>query len=448
MSEPTLPDLLQSEYGLYQLTEVSRTPESVVYKASNQWGNRKVEVEYANDHPDEAVAGAIEEQASSLERLRHPAVARMEGLGVVDGRVFVVREPVSGETLRDLVGTRLKWSNPFTGEEAAQLLRPLAEAADQFEREGCAGFLGRSLTPDTIVVRRQGADVSLQAAKTGPAPRHPDSPVNSREAIAELYGFMTGSPVDGAKIQGASTATGLLDALVPPAAPATIDWGIPAAAEPAPGSHAVETGPIQYFPDTDPDMARNQQWGTLPATGTYDTMEPDTAAAIAAPVQRKSRRGLALFTVLLLLLVAAAASGYWWWRKNEVGDAWRGGNANLARTFPDIISRGDGARGWESLPCSSQSADQDQKAKIRCADKNLGVTVAEYGDKGARDAALPQTDTRVVLQSGSCKVDQIELQGQNPPAYILAPEDTLDRYTITINGNNAADKLLYLPICK
>ncbi|WP_257159710.1 hypothetical protein [Corynebacterium cystitidis] len=134
----------------------------------------------------------------------------------------------------------------------------------------------------------------------------------------------------------------------------------------------------------------------------------------------------------------------------------RGGNSwqpwdvarqSIADDFPELVAATDGGSGFSDLTCETAPTEAGQQAKFRCADAEFGVSIIDYGDAETRDSYLPQADSFVVLGTGSCEVESYEIPNQAHPTFMLAPQGANSQYILLVNGEDAEDRRLTLPVC-
>ena len=139
-------------------------------------------------------------------------------------------------------------------------------------------------------------------------------------------------------------------------------------------------------------------------------------------------------------------AGAWWWTTQR-GEEWTGANAEIAEAYPNIISGKSGQKGWEDLVCEPAATDAGQEGKIRCAGADLGVSVAKYATETERDDVVPGQQYATVLGSGACMIEDYEIPAASPSAFAMAPRDK-GEYLIVVNGAEAEQKRLDLPVCE
>ena len=195
---------------------------------------------------------------------------------------------------------------------------------------------------------------------------------------------------------------------------------------------AAAQAPTQTFPRAVPPQA-----GTAPA---------GTAPAATAPARSKQWGVLPWVIGIVATLLLAGVGAYWYVRFGAT-DPWAGREARLARTFPELVSQRDGGRGFEGMTCTSQDTTGDEVSKIRCVNRSEGVSIVEFDSYTQRNSALPESGQVERFGKSACEINSIELPEQATPAYLIAPEAPLDRYLFVVNGNQAEQLRVRLPIC-
>lgn len=171
---------------------------------------------------------------------------------------------------------------------------------------------------------------------------------------------------------------------------------------------------------------------------------PVTTASTAASAKKRRNPLPWIIGVVALLLIAGLLT--WWLTQRETTEEWTGQDAELAEAFPKLISDADGGTGFMGMTCRSQPTGGDESAKIRCAGPDNGVSVFQFDSVEDRDAAMPGGKTER-YGNDSCTIETVELEGQNPAAYFIAPQGDLGKYSFLVNGKDAKDLRLQLPIC-
>ena len=99
------------------------------------------------------------------------------------------------------------------------------------------------------------------------------------------------------------------------------------------------------------------------------------------------------------------------------------------------------------MTCEPAATDAGQEGKIRCAGADLGVSVAKYATESERDGVVPGEQYATVLGSGACMIEDYEIPAASPAAFAMAPRDK-GQYLIVVNGAEAEQKRLDLPVCE
>ncbi|MDK8796893.1 hypothetical protein QP994_03225 [Corynebacterium sp. MSK044] len=447
MVDSQLAQLLHEKYALTELKEKAATADSTVYFATNTWGNSTAEVELFNEVVEGDRATAITQLASGLRWLDEPAVVSLRDCGVTeDGKLYVVRDEAKGNTLRSIIEGRVKWGTPFSNSEAHSLLAPVASAIDHYNNADHADLLARSLNVDNLLVQQGNLSAPVMLAMVGPTPDATSTAAENRRTFAEIISQLTTKPVDEELLESTVSASDYLEKLAFPhkaqpeaeADDATVQWGLPA----QPVEEQPER-PKQHFPDTNPGFPPVQPQYQQPYGYPAGYGQP----AAFEPQPKKKSKGLTwlLVFVILLLLGGIGAGGWWLW--NNQGEDWNAQEQKMADTFPRIISEKSGQRGWLNMKCQSQSPEDGQKARIRCSDQDLGVSIIDYGDEQTRDSQLPDGDAEVIGNE-KCSARSYKMEDVTPPAYRIVPEGEDAQYLFVVNGGEAESKRMYLNLCE
>ncbi|AQQ16075.1 hypothetical protein CGLAU_10705 [Corynebacterium glaucum] len=169
-----------------------------------------------------------------------------------------------------------------------------------------------------------------------------------------------------------------------------------------------------------------------------------TDVSTAASVDKRRNPLPWIIGAVALLLIAGLLT--WWLTQRETTEEWTGQNAELAEAFPKLISDADGGAGFMGMTCRSHTTEGDESAKIRCAGPDNGVSVFLFDSVEERDASIP-AGKKERYGNDSCTIETVELEGQNPAAYFIAPQGDLGTYSLLVNGEDAKDLRLKLPIC-
>lgn len=493
MDTTALGQQLNDKYGLSQLVEIDTTEVSTLLRATNTWGTTVRDVEVFHQEVPESDRDSIPQLEAALQWSAHPGSVTVSGCGLTaDNQLFVLREQVSGRSLQALIDGRTKWGNHFTTQEAAGLLHQIAGAIDQFNGANQSSFLRRSINTERILIQDgpNPAILTLVGPSVGVGTASAD---DNRRAFADVVAKMTDTPVDEDKLAEASSCSAYLEALTRPAAPAAPPAPpAPAPAEPtgqdpnatdlsgypdadsnAAGSSAMGLGaagvsaagaagfagsadnagqepatadddhPAQHYPSTDPSMRAVEQDGTYAYSQQDYQGPPPGYQGYEEPEKKRKVWPWVLALVLILALIAGGVAVWYFFFNKE---PWSDTDQQTVDAFPGIVSENLGGSGWQDLTCTSMEAEAGQDSKIRCADEALGVTITRFPSEEDREDALPNGDA-VTLGADQCEVTSYEIEGQEPPAFIMAPEGDNSSYLITINGADAEQKRLSMPIC-
>ena len=99
------------------------------------------------------------------------------------------------------------------------------------------------------------------------------------------------------------------------------------------------------------------------------------------------------------------------------------------------------------MTCRAGDPAGEEEAKIRCASPDAGVSILKFAAPEARDAAAPAGGERQRYGNGACEITSYALEGQDPPAYAVLPDGEHAAYLIVVNGEDAEQLRLRLPVC-
>lgn len=393
-----------NEAGYSNVEGVGRTETSALYRAAATDGTA-VEVEEFNIPLAPAAVHEVNKQAADLGATRLPGVFAPLACGVTgEGRLFVVREAAAGTPLGEVARERFATEGHFNAAEVLNLLTPAAEAIDAYAAAGTSSFVSRSITLEHMLAQPGCASAPVKMSSVGPTPQAAGaSALHNRVRFIELVSDLTGQPIDPKVVERTGTCANYLRAL---------------AGEPV-------------------EDSASRRRAILPA--------PPSRKARDTPREEKSPSGPWPWVIAVLALLLLALAALWWWSISR-GDAWEGAEAEIQQTYPDLVSERQGGKGWKGLRCESSTPEPGQEAKIRCADAETGVSVAKYTSATERNSGLPGVDKAVPLGSGACMINSFQVPGATPPAFVMAPVDHAD-YRILINGDNAEEDRLALPLC-
>lgn len=417
MSAAPIADLLAERFGFSftsdQVQETGRTETSTLYAAADDKGHA-VEVEVFDAPVDSSVTEDVNTLNQRLALAAHPGAFQPRSVGTTgDNQLFVLREAPTGTPLAELIEQK---GPTFTPDEVQALLGPVAEAVDDYDLKGLSGFVTRSLSPERLLVQPQWSSTPVKMTLVGPSldaaaqVGELDIAAANVQKFAAVVSLMTGQPPrDGVK-----TCAEVLGA-------EPVDKHVPEASAVAPrpeDGYRKPPEPYAYGPD-----------------GQY-----------ARPTEAKKQRNPWVWVIALLVALLVALGALWYWWANR-GEEWAGAEAQIAETYPNIVSSREGLDGWKDLKCEYGTPDADQEGKIRCADENLGLSVVKYADEFDRDAAVPGPEDATVLGSGECTINSYVLPDAQPPAFVMTPQDKPE-YLFIINGFESENQRLDLPVCE
>lgn len=230
---------------------------------------------------------------------------------------------------------------------------------------------------------------------------------------------------------------------------ARVDFG----PEPKPEPKLVKPKPKQYFPDTDPSgrAVTVQQPYAYPQPPQGYAYPPQYQQQYqpqyqAEPEEKKKKSGASVPLIMAIVLVLAGIGAGGWWLWDNAGEPWEADDQAVADAFPRILPEKNGQRGWQNMKCESKAPEDGQEARIRCSNKELGVSVIDYGTPEARDAVLPEGEPDTI-GNAKCSAKSYKMEGVTPPAFTLAPEGADGRYLLVVNGNEAESKRMNLNMC-
>ena len=319
------------------------------------------------------------------------------------------------------------------------MLQAVAETVDAYNSSGQADLLARSINAERLLVQPAWSDIPVKLSLVGPS-LETAAPEDNLHDFWNVVAELTGHPVDEEAATKHTTAVGYLETATQDQIndntsliQAPVAAAAPAAAIPAAAAADPNATP-------QPDVSPGPQDGYR--------RPPEAYPANAAPAPQHAKKSNVnpwpwIIAVLALALVALLVA--WWWTSNR-GAQWSAAEQQISEAYPGIVGKRSGQKGWEDLKCESATPDADQEAKIRCANEDLGVSVAKYTTQSDRDDAVPGSEYATVLGSGECMIDDFEIPDAYPPAFAMTPRDK-GQYLIIVNGNEAEAKRLDLPVC-
>lgn len=435
--------LLAQRYGLEHLYTNGGTDISSLFMATNAPGTVAVEVELFHQPVTEQQAAQHPQVVGALSGISSPAIPPVRDAGITnDAHLYVIREPAGGTPLRAIT---------VSERDTPLVLGPAAEAIDWFNANGWASFVARGIDADRLVVPNTGWNAPTPAVipLVGPTVGGTQAtPEGNRRAFAEVIAAVTGTQVDTELLNRADSCVSYLLESSQPAAPEAVPAPAPAdesapALEPEP-----ETQPVAKatHPETDPELPAQVQATETPAQQTQAVRTVDSKKPA------KKRCPWPWVAAGLVALVGLGAAGVYAANQNPTTTEWGTGDQILADAFPDIISEEDGGRGFNDLTCHSKEPEGVEVAKVRCASRTEGISAVAYSSDRARATAIEQIAGDAEPEyfgNDTCTLESYELEGQDPPAYVIAPtgDAKLEFFLFIVNGKDASDTRLALPIC-
>ncbi|CAA9347291.1 MAG: serine/threonine protein kinase, partial [uncultured Gemmatimonadaceae bacterium] len=188
----TPPRTLPSVEGYEVRRQLGETAASDVYLAAHVASGVLRTLAVQRGETDPAAVRRIVREVLEASRVKHPAVALVDGVGTTrDGRLYVATAYVEGTSLAEL----LESEGHLPARRAVQIAR---RAADALEAAHKHGVLHGDLTPDHIIVGPAGADgvepvgvtgFGMFTARTGsPTPVAPAKPARPYASPERLLG--------------------------------------------------------------------------------------------------------------------------------------------------------------------------------------------------------------------------------------------------------------------
>lgn len=408
--------MLRESYGFDfaadSVRESTRTANSTIYEASNDDG-AAVQIEVF-DGPAPADAAGLD---GAFAAVTAPGAFRPRHAGrLEDGQLYILSEATVGTSLSELIDQKRAAGEVFTAAETRDLLDGAAQAIDAYNAAGHPEFLARSINTRAMLVQPAWSEVPVKLALVGPSGETNAAEDNLHDfwnVVAEV----TARPVNEEAAAKHATAAGYLAEITEAEDPNVASPIAPATGNVAPRPQDGYRKPPEAYP----------------------------AGAAAPATHAKAKRNPWPWIIGVLVVALLALAGAWWWSTHR-GEEWTGANAEIAEAYPNIVSKKSGQKGWEDLTCEQAATDAGQDGKIRCAGEDLGVSVAKYSSESARDEVVPGEQYATVLGSGACMIEDYEIPDATPPAYAMAPRDK-SQYLIVVNGNDAEQRRLDLPVC-
>lgn len=321
------------QFGRYRvIEEVSRAAGSVVYKARDPLIDRLVILKtLAVGLPRDEVTEfqkRLNRELRSAGRLNHPNIVTIYDVGVTDDIVYIATEFIDGRSLREMLGSGAR---PMPA-RAAEIAAQVSDGLD-FVHE--RGLVHRNISPDTVMVLRNGAvkitDFGIarpsrgrhtQIADLVASPRYTSPEQVTGEKVDErsdifslgavLYELLTGSPPFAAG-RLHEVAYQVVNKMPPP--PSTCTRGVPSAFD------LIVEKAMAKQPDNRYHTAREMaaelrtaaKLSVVAAEATGDVAEVLVASPLASSdiLRPWRRQPLLVYGVFVVLLLATVVVALW-----------------------------------------------------------------------------------------------------------------------------------------
>lgn len=270
-------------------------------------------------HPDSGSPKGLLREARALARLQHPNVLTVHDIGVVDGRVFLATELLTGSTVAQWVREEPR---PWT--EVVEIFlgvaRGLAAAHEQ-------GLVHRDVKPSNMMIARggEGLLVDFGIARDLPDPEDAvpleileESPLAARRRGPAVAGDRSGTPGFMAPEQAAGDAAS--PAMDQYSFCVSLYWGL---------SGSLPQGPSPRLPGVPSELETLVQEGLAQEPGDRHPSMVQLTEQLAAILAHRRRRPYRWLLGACVLLGAAAA---WGWLTVS-GESCSGGQEQLAEIW-------------------------------------------------------------------------------------------------------------------
>lgn len=442
----TVSELEDAGYDVERV--VGRGGMGTVYLARHRKLGREVAVKALSPvlSQDPVAMARFDNEMVTMAGLDCPSIARIhDGSVTPSGVPYFVMDFIDGPSLAETIEAA---ERPFTVAETAGILRPIAEALDYLHDSTVRDpIVHRDVKPENILLAETGAvltdfgisyiaqdsRLTVEGIVVGtgmymaPELYEPGTtaatPATDNYALALIaYEMLTGTPF---------YRTMSPEAWRGPRPTAQLEGTIFAI--------ALANDPVDRYPD-----ARS----FIDALSLIDAA-PDPHPLPTRPARRsgagRSKPVLALALAGCLVGVAGAAA------VSLSGSDWSEGEQRIAEVFPELVSEGDGGKGWLGARCTTGVREMGQQGKIACASSSVNFSVADYGTAEERSDSVdwPEasslTRTRCFAQADvtpvSSRADGIL------PRYAVLPAAPNDSFAVLVSGDNAEQLLAEIPVC-
>ena len=144
-------------------------------------------------HADHELARArMEREAEALAGIAAPAVPRLAGKGVLDGRAWIEMEKVAGASV-----TSLTYGGALGADRAVNVM---LAALDALALVHAAGFVHRDLKPDNLILRADRTVAILDLGLARKLPDDPDDPTRANVQVGSLEYMPPEQLIDAASV--------------------------------------------------------------------------------------------------------------------------------------------------------------------------------------------------------------------------------------------------------
>lgn len=445
---------------------VGRGGMGTVYLARHRKLGREVAVKALSPvlSQDPVAMARFDNEMVTMAGLDCPSIARIhDGSVTPSGVPYFVMDFIDGPSLAETIEAS---NRPFTVEETVDILRPIAEALDYLHDSTVRDpIVHRDVKPENILLAETGAvltdfGISYIAQDTrltvegivvgtgmymAPELYEPGTtaatPATDNYALALIaYEMLTGTPF---------YRTMSPEAWRGPRPTAQLEGTIFA--------NALANDPVDRYPnaksfinalsliDATPDphplpprSAHRSGLSRFPRTANLSSSARRPGVSRPRPVLALALAGCAA------AVMSAAALSF-------PRSAWEGGEQHIAETFPELVSDGNGGKGWLGARCTTGVREVGQRGKIACTSSSVTFSIADYGTPEERSGSVdwPEessfTHARCFTKSDvtpmSAHVEGI------PARFAVLPAAPNDGFAILIGGDKAEELIADIPVC-
>ena len=490
---------LSERHDFTEISEIGRGGMGVVYRAFDEKLQRYVAVKQLLTEllDEETGLARFRAEMVTLGRISHSAVVKIHFAEVTEnGDAYFVMDYVQGDNLATLIREHREWGNRFTVAETVELLRPIAAAIDFLHMRMDPPIIHRDIKPANILVPDSNASESRSLLTDfGISLAAEDTRLTSlsmmigteRYFAPELVPGGENGPKDLAHSQPTAgsdnyalsliafemlTLQSLKDTMSPrqwaesdrpfPRIAALglnqkdmgdvdrIEQVLRKSLHPAPAYRFMTaTAFIQALAQTG-DRASWQRPPSPPQNvianqNTRIPELPDSWQDSSSGFEFTKPTMVMLSVLAVGLLAILGAIGSFAFQN----PAWKEPESAIADAFPNIISAKPNSSGWAGLKCSTGIAEEDEQARIVCADSKLSIIFAEFGSQEDRDNSLDGAE-RKHWNVGTCEVNTLILgtDAENREDRIaVAPVNDKQEFGVFLEGSGVLDRFQTMPLC-